>query len=245
MPDMRKTLRVRKTHSQALLLTKSLQALFFLGFFLFLAFFLSRLPVEGGEIKEESPVDLCRLQKDFSFFTGKTVPVQKAEPLSCADLLATRDALTMSDPEKEASRDFITELASILSDSPMLPMVPTIATFDREIAGLIVGIGKKESNWGEHTPKLGQGDECYNFWGYRGAGDRGFTPSGYGCFSTPEVAVKTIATRLIELRDIRSSGTPERMIVWKCGSSCAEHSPESVRKWISDVNLYYHEIARK
>ncbi|MEP7162466.1 MAG: hypothetical protein ABI747_01745 [Candidatus Moraniibacteriota bacterium] len=201
---------------------------------------------ESGSLPAGKTVDLCALQKDFSFFTQATPLVpERSESLPCEELLATRDGLLLS--EKTAtptSPGLASELKEIVSGFPIEEMVPAISTFDREIAGLIVGIGKKESNWGKRTPKLA-GEECFNFWGYRGAGDRGLTPDGYGCWATPAAAVETIGKRLGELRTLRSSGTPERMVVWKCGSSCATHSPESVRKWIADVNLYYWEISQK
>ena len=36
--------------------------------------------------------------------------------------------------------------------------------------------------------------------------------------------------------------TPQKMVVWKCGSSCAGHDPAGVSKWISDVSIYYNKI---
>ena len=71
------------------------------------------------------------------------------------------------------------------------------------------------------------------------------TEDGYGCFEKPSDAVETIGNRLVELSELRSTTEPANMVVWKCGSSCASHSPESVRKWISDVDIYYRQFARK
>lgn len=217
------------------------------SFVLFMALF-SALTAQGDEPpKALQEMDLCALQRDFSFFTQKAEKrgSSPSETVPCEDLLATADALKVAESTvADETALFAEELLKIVAGSPMEAMVPTIATFDREIAGLIIGIGKKESSWGLRTPKSAHGAECFNFWGYRGPGDLGLTPSGYGCFSTPAQAVEKIGGRLEELKKLRASTSPARMIVWKCGSTCEGHSPESVRKWISDVNLYYQKIAK-
>lgn len=195
-------------------------------------------------------LDLCAFQKDFQFFSGlaresSTPHQERVSSLRCDDLWTTRlIALPDTSPAPAEVQDFSLELQAIVRGFPIETMVQTIAEYDRDIAGLIVGIGKKESNWGKRTPKL-SGEECFNFWGYRGSGDRGLTADGYGCWTVPERAVRAIGDRLTNLRDLRASADPARMVVWKCGRSCASHSPESVAKWIADVNLYYREIAGK
>lgn len=127
---------------------------------------------------------------------------------------------------------------------PVEAMAPAIAEYDREVAGLIVGIAKKESNWGKRVPRDAQGNDCFNYWGYKGAGTRGVA-MGHGCFGSPEEAVTTIGDRLQELVALRKTSEPKNMIIWKCGSSCSGHSAESVQKWIADVSLYYDRIASK
>lgn len=87
------------------------------------------------------------------------------------------------------------------------------------------------------------GADCYNYWGFKGAGERGIA-MGHGCFGTPEEAVSRIGDRLVQLVSRMESSDPARLVVWKCGSTCAGHSPESVSKWISDVRLYYEKIVR-
>jgi len=32
------------------------------------------------------------------------------------------------------------------------------------------------------------------------------------------------------------------MISWKCGSSCAGHGAENVRKWIADVGVNFYKL---
>lgn len=126
---------------------------------------------------------------------------------------------------------------------PIEIMAPVIAEYDREVAALIVGIAKKESNWGKRVPLDKDGADCFNYWGWKGAGARGVA-MGHGCFGTPEEAVRAVGNRITELVEKRKTSEPKSMIVWKCGSSCATHSPESVRKWISDVDLYYRKIVQ-
>lgn len=188
--------------------------------------------------------DLCAWERDLGFFLSRERTVErKAEAIDCTERLQNI-ALTEMKPEYQSGDgELEQEIQQLVKSFPLEEMAGAIARYDREIAGLIVGIGKKESNWGKRTPKL-FGEECYNYWGYRGVGTRGFTPDGYGCWEKPEEAVKTIGDRLVKLREIRLSAEPARMIVWKCGNSCAGHSDESVRKWIADVNFYFQEIAR-
>ena len=187
--------------------------------------------------------DLCAWERELGFFLSKEKGVEKTEVIDCSDRLHAQSLGEMKPEYQSGDTELAREIRELTQNFPIEVMAQAIARYDREIAGLIVGIGKKESNWGKRTPKL-QGEECYNFWGYRGAGTRGFTPDGYGCWDKPEEAVKTIGDRLSKLREVRLSAEPARMIVWKCGNSCAGHSDESVRKWIADVNFYFQEIAR-
>ncbi len=131
------------------------------------------------------------------------------------------------------------KLQKMTENYPIEEMVPYIVKYDNQVAALIVGIAKKESNWGKRSP-VKNGKTCYNYWGYKGQSSRG-TSMGYACFSSPEEAVKTIGERIKKLTS-QGLNTPAKMIVWKCGRSCAGHSPSGVKKWISDVGLYYNRI---
>ncbi len=158
--------------------------------------------------------------------------------IGCAE---EKDAGAGAHNENHGIREKVLSLTS--EGYPLSTMAGSISVYDPSIAGLIVGIAKKESDWGRRTPKL-RGEECFNYWGYRGYGNRGMTEDGYGCFEKPDDAVRAIGNRLIELSSVRGGSTdPERMVVWKCGSSCGGHNPESVKKWISDVRLYYQQFA--
>lgn len=131
-------------------------------------------------------------------------------------------------------------IKEITKNHPIEEMAPFIANYDKRIAALIVGIAKKESNWGFHSPSK-NGRTCYNYWGYKGQGSRGVA-MGYGCFDSPKEAVDAIGGRIDELVNKKKIDTPQKMVVWKCGSSCAGHDPSGVRKWISDVSIYFNKI---
>ncbi len=140
--------------------------------------------------------------------------------------------------EKPSQKEL--ELYKLVGDYPIKKMIPFIAKYDREVAALTIGIAKKESDWGKHSPSK-NGEACYNYWGYKSSGSRG-TAMGYACFSNAEEAVKTVAGR-IEYFVNKNLNTPAKMVVWKCGSSCAWDNPANVRKWITDVSVYYNQIA--
>lgn len=142
--------------------------------------------------------------------------------------------------ENEEFKEFEKELCGIVGDAPVREMIPHIAKHDRKIAGMVVGIAKKESDWGKHAPSK-NGETCYNYWGYKSAGSRG-TAAGYACFGSTEEAVETVAGKIENLAN-KNLDTPAEMVVWKCGRSCAGHDPGSVKKWISDVSRYYNQIA--
>lgn len=145
---------------------------------------------------------------------------------------------------EENSRDlekeqFQQELDVLVGGFPIEDMTEAISEYNRDVAGLIVGIAKKESNWGKRSP-VKNGKICYNYWGYKGSGSRG-SSLGYACFSSPEEAVGVIGKRIEKLVS-QGLNTPKKMLVWKCGSSCAGHNPEGVNKWVSDVGMYFRKI---
>ena len=132
------------------------------------------------------------------------------------------------------------DIEEMVKGYPIERMAKYISTKDRKTAAFMIGVAKKESNWGKFTPKL-DGEECYNFWGYRGQSGR-ITKSGYTCFDSPRKAVNAVAARMGELVEENDLDTPEKMVVWKCGWNCDGHSPESVSKWIADVGYYFNKI---
>ncbi|MBP9727985.1 MAG: hypothetical protein KBD27_01265 [Candidatus Moranbacteria bacterium] len=191
-----------------------------------------------------SEEEMCRWQNDFSFFSRLEkgeVSLQKGIP--CEEkkevVFRTVDAV----PVPVTDNDLTQTIRDMTTGYPMEVMAPAISAYDRQVAGLIVGIAKKESNWGKRVPVDTAGADCFNYWGFKGAGSRGVA-MGHGCFGSPEEAVQAVGNRIAELVAKRQTSEPKNMTIWKCGSSCATHSPESVRKWIADVDLYYRQIVK-
>jgi len=147
-----------------------------------------------------------------------------------------------SRPEDPETAAFRMQLENLLSGYPMETMIPAMLEKDRSVAAFLIGIAKKESNWGKRVPLDASGGDCYNYWGYRAPGSLGTQRLGYGCFETPEEAIAVVGGRIETLAFEYRRDTPSEMIVWKCGSTCAGHSPQSVSKWISDVSLYYGKV---
>ncbi len=188
--------------------------------------------------------ELCLWKRDLAFFSrlGEE-DLYRPETVDCSqdtDQEEKEGGNALSSEEKDAA----SLIDGLVAGYPIEAMTDSIAKYDRDIAGLIIGIAKKESNWGKRVPRASDGSDCFNYWGYKGAGSRGIA-MGHGCFGSPEEAVQAVGNRLTELVAKRNADSdPKNMIVWKCGSSCAGHSPESVKKWISDVEQYYRQIAR-
>lgn len=211
-------------------------------------------PIDTEELlsQEEAPAEvvsaaayqteLCRWQKDFSFFNTLLDDKKGKEEEPCKEQ-APAALATESVPLQVADMTLDGEIRELTAGYPLEAMAGTIAEYDRQVAALIVGIAKKESNWGKRVPLASDGSDCFNYWGYKGAGARGVA-MGHGCFATPEEAVHAVGNRIAELVDLRQTSEPKNFTIWKCGSSCATHSPESVRKWIADVDLYYRKIVQ-
>ncbi len=185
----------------------------------------------------------CRLQRDMalleSVMDSREKAIQTDVPCEQRDVLA---AAVPTVPDHDAGLGIA--IRELVAGYPIEVMIPAIAKYDREIAALIVGIAKKESNWGKRVPVDADGADCFNYWGYTGAGSRG-VEMGHGCFGSPEEAVTAVGNRLKHLVGLRETSEPKNMIIWKCGLSCQGHSDESVRKWIADVDIYYRRIASK
>jgi hypothetical protein len=140
------------------------------------------------------------------------------------------------DKGKAELREAIFE--NLVKAHPIVVMIPWIAEQDKEVAAYLIGIAKKESDWGKHAPQK-NGRDCFNYWGYRGGYKA--TDSGYSCFDDPKQAVEVVGGRIKSLI-FKKIKTPAQMVVWKCGQNCAGHKPADVKKWISDVSLYYDKL---
>ncbi len=152
-------------------------------------------------------------------------------------------------PEKDVFMQYFSDAAdaeyqenvrNLVKGHPIEEMLPYIFEKDRVTAAFLIGIAKKESNWGKRRPVL-EGQDCFNYWGYRGQ-RRLMGSGGHTCFNSRKDAVDTVAKRLETLINSERLNTPAKLIVWKCGMSCEGHGRESVEKWIADVDAYYSEM---
>lgn len=139
-----------------------------------------------------------------------------------------------------AREEYGDQIREMVKGYPIEDMLPYILEQDRIVAAFLIGIAKKESNWGKRVPVLG-GQDCFNYWGYRGV-RRLMGTGGHTCFNSRKDAVETVAERLNTLIHSAKLDTPAKLIIWKCGYSCDGHSRESVRKWIADVDLYFSQL---
>jgi len=144
-------------------------------------------------------------------------------------------------PEDPAVTELREQLEEILDGTPMEDMIDSISKQDRTVAAFLVGIAFKESKFGVYSPKI-NGVDCNNYWGFKGKTNPTF--GGYSCFSSPEQAVEIVGERLQRFVSKNGYNTPAMMTVWKCGSSCATHTPESVAKWISDVSIHFYSLSK-
>lgn len=131
----------------------------------------------------------------------------------------------------------LAQTTKMLKGYPMEAMAPYIAQQDPQVAAFLVAIAKKESAWGKRSPKL-NGEDCFNYWGFRQKRDR-MGSGGHTCFDSPREAVSIVSERIEDLIK-KKYDTPQEMIVWKCGYTCQGHSDTSVAKWIQDVDYYYN-----
>jgi hypothetical protein len=141
--------------------------------------------------------------------------------------------------KEEKEGEFEKEIIAYIKSTPMESMAPYIAKQPRTVAAFIVGIAMKESKFGFYAPHDSDGNDCHNYWGYRGPENT--TASGYSCFANPEQAIQAVGKRIAKLVD-QGASNPSEMVVWKCGASCSWDNPEDVRKWISDVGINFYKI---
>jgi hypothetical protein len=149
---------------------------------------------------------------------------------------------TLQEFEKIKADKLEEKILQMVAGTPMEKMAPYIAKKDKKVAAFLVGIAKKESNYGRRVPVL-NGQDCFNYWGYRGIRKRMGT-GGHTCFDSPEDAVNTVGGRIERL--IKSGvDTPQEMVLWKCGSDCnATGGQAAANKWIRDVNMYFSKMLK-
>ena len=133
---------------------------------------------------------------------------------------------------------FAEKLYAIVGNAPIKEMVPFIAKRNERTAAFLVAIAKKESSFGEHSPSL-DGQDCYNYWGYKGSAGRGVS-MGYACFASAEEAIEIVGNRIDVLVN-KNKTTPASMVhTWKCGTSCK--GDPGAPGWISTVAMYFEKI---
>ncbi len=136
------------------------------------------------------------------------------------------------------------DIRKMVKGYPIEKMVPYIAKKDRLVAMFLIAIAKKESDWGKHVP-ICDGKDSLNYWGFRAKSEKVGT-GGHTCFDTREEAVDRVAKRLEFLVSNEKVNTPDKMVVvWKCGYDCGWDEPGAVRKWVSDVNMYFKKFDEK
>lgn len=184
-----------------------------------------------------------------SAITPEAISTVTAESVSKEELERELGGEVKYDPNSDIFLQFFSEsekeeygaqIESLVDGYPIEDMLPYILEKDRVVAAFLVGIAKKESNWGKRVPVL-DGQDCFNYWGYRGV-RRLMGTGGHTCFNSRKDAVDTVALRLEKLINSEKLDTPAKMVIWKCGYSCDGHSRESVRKWIADVDMYFSEL---
>ncbi len=192
--------------------------------------------------QEEKPVVTENAQRYNACVLSKDLLGEDAIENSLIDIDDDCVQLSYEGKIMENEQDVMAqEIAMILEGSPMEYMAEHIAQKDQRVAALIVGIANIESQLGLRSPSKA-GIDCYNYWGYKTSGTRG-QAMGYACFGSREEAVDAIANRLGHFVHNTNSDTPAKIVYpWKCGGSCASHSPESVSRWIGTVNIYYSQI---
>ncbi|MDR3582905.1 MAG: hypothetical protein P4L62_00895 [Candidatus Pacebacteria bacterium] len=166
---------------------------------------------------------------------------------SAAEQAALKEyvAKIMSDYQRDPQQDqqeFLTqEMTKLVKGYPIEEMVPYIAKQDKVVAAFMIAIAKQESDWGVHVPVDPDGNDCFNYWGWRGKNAIG--TAGHSCFASREQAVDTVAKRLNFLISDEKINTPGKMVVvWKCGYDCSWDNPAAVDQWVYAVNLYLNKL---
>ena len=188
--------------------------------------------------------DAMAKQVDVASVTTTQQSINPASLVSVVDTDADAESFAKQVEQIEQARSTKSlegEITKMVKGYPIEKMVPYIAKQDRTVAAFIVAIGKKESSWGQHVPVL-NGQDCYNYWGYRGQRELMGT-GGHTCFNSPEDAVNTVAKRIATLVEEKGKDTPQKMVLWKCGNSCAATGGQAAaNKWIKDVDSVFSEF---
>lgn len=204
--------------------------LFSLGLFAFIIF----EQANGWELFR--PENIIRPDASLPIFSPKKEAMADSS-LRCSEENGSREIVGEYSVDQFSALE---NIKNLVKDRPMEAMASEVAKRDMHTAAYLVAIAKKESNLGKFSPKDASGKDCFNYWGFRGT--QNTTKSGYSCFDSPEQAVLVVGDRIQYLTQLQKLDTPKKMIVWKCGASCAGHGEANVNKWISDVDYYFDKI---
>jgi hypothetical protein len=133
-----------------------------------------------------------------------------------------------------------TQIKQMVQGYPIEQMTPYILKQNPKTAMFLIAIAKKESAWGKRHPVL-DGQDCYNYWGFRLKTDK-MGSGGHTCFNSPQEAVEVVGSRISQLVNEEKIDTPKKMIVWKCGYGCDGPEAAGSDKWIKDVDYYYNKM---
>jgi len=172
----------------------------------------------------------------------KTQTQEDVKPKAISEEVSSEFIKILQEEDKNA--DFEAKIKEMVKGYPIEKMAPYIAKKDKLVAAFLVSIAMQESTWGVHVPLL-NGEDCYNYWGYRGIRKKMGT-GGHTCFDGPKDAVDTVAKRIEFLIANEKIDTPEKMVVvWKCGYDCSWDTKQAVNNWISSVDQYFKKFNEK
>jgi hypothetical protein len=185
------------------------------------------------------------ISTDFFFSVVVSVGLGMAWLLIANAQLIVKESMIREQSHVAKGGDILLErrVKNLAKGFPLEHMASYISEQNEDTAAFLVGIAKKESNWGKRVPQK-EGKDCYNYWGYRGKGEN-LTWDGYTCFHTPKEAIRTVGKRIDTLVLEHKFETPREMVVWKCGWNCDGHGGASVEKWIQDVEYYYRKMKKE
>ncbi len=197
-------------------------------------------------IEKQETVDEVKIEEETKEVISVD-SVQKSETkeivekdIKSIDSVVEKDADIISEVKEYSLEDSAYEM---VEGFPIEKMLPHILKQDPEVAKYLIAMAKQESAWGERVPVL-NGQDCYNYWGFRSQ-RKLMGSGGHTCFNSRQDAVETVGRRIHELIYEYDRTTAERLIVWKCGSSCDGHSQEGVDRWIRVVDTYYSKLSKK
>lgn len=195
----------------------------------------------SAAIRETTASNQSQQMPAPNYTDNNVVDANGAKNESPDDIDTTFVTKLLEDTEAKTVSDFELELREMVKGYPIEAMVPEIAKKDRIVAAFIIAIAKKESAWGKRVP-VRNGQDCYNYWGYRGIREKMGT-GGHTCFNDTKDAVDTVAKRIEFLVSNKKLNTPGKMVIWKCGSDCSVTGGQAAaNKWISDVAMYFNKL---